>query len=718
MGAFIGIDLGTTYCAVAYINSDGKPEVIPNDRGNRLTPSVVDLSNNPPLVGDEAKEKQTLGDTGVYSFFKRNMGDLNALYLENDREYTPTDLSAIVLAYLKGCAEDFLGNPVTDAVITVPAYFNNMQRQATIEAGQQAGLNVLRIISEPTSAALAYGVRPTQSSSKVLVYDLGGGTFDVSLVEITPDELRVIATDGDHMLGGKDWDDRILQYLSAEFENEFGVELIGDDFNDLMILAERTKISLSTKQSIPVSVRGNDRSSSYEISRTQFEQMTQDLMERTQMLVERVLGEANLTWVDLEGAVLVGGSTRMPMVRDYVERMSGKPAMGGVNPDEAVALGAAIQAAMDKEPILALPGSNKSSTEPMFALSGRKKTTDVISHSLGLIAVSEDGSKYLNSIIIPKNQPIPCQLTRPYRLRVRKREENKLEVFMTQAESDDPMTCAYLGMYVFTDIPEVSSKEAVIDLTYSYNVNGVVEVSAVERSTQHKLKLSIEPLPADVPDDRFLKSPQDNIVREHLNIYLIFDLSLSMASDPKTVDILLTSQNLYADLERASNAQGSPIQEAVRAAHGFVSQCDLTTTSIGIIEFAERVRTTVRANQDIKQITHGINGLVPSLQGLTNGCGTSANPFKEMLQHFKNTKGARYGLVLTDGEWQNSQDSIRSAKLCHELGIEIIAMGFGGANRDFLRQISSRDDLSFFTDLSRLTETFSTIAQELTEGKG
>jgi molecular chaperone DnaK len=688
MGAFIGIDLGTTYCAVAYINSDGKPEVIPNDQGNRLTPSVVDLSSNPPLVGDEAKEKQTLGDTGVYSFFKRNMGDLNALYLENDREYTPIDLSSIVLAYLKRCAEDFLGNPVTDAVITVPAYFNNMQRQATIEAGKKAGLNVLRIISEPTSAALAYGVRPTQSSSKVLVYDLGGGTFDVSLVEVTPDELRVIGTDGDHMLGGKDWDDRILQYLSTEFENEFGVELIGDDFNDLMILAERTKISLSTKQSIPVSVRGDSRSSTYEISRTQFEKMTQDLMERTQMLVKRVLEEANLTWSDLEGAVLVGGSTRMPMVRDYVERMSGKPAMGGVNPDEAVALGAAIQAAMDKESTLALSGNSKSSAEPIFALSGRKKTTDVISHSLGLIAVSEDGNKYLNSIIIPKNQPIPCQQTRPYQLRVRKREENKLEVFMTQSESIDPMSCAYLGMYVFTDIPEVSSRVAVIDITYSYNINGVVEVSAVERSTQNKLKLSIESLPLDVPDDRFLKLPQETIVREHLNFYMAFDLSGSMS--------------------------GEPLSKAKQAAQGFVAQCDLTATSIGIIEFSDKVWISTKVSQNARNITHSIDRLEIG----RTGYGNDAHPFDDIFSSLKNAKDLRYALVLTDGVWSNQETAITAARRCHEARIEIIAIGFGGADRDFLRKISSREDLSFFTDLSRLTETFSTIAQELTEGGG
>lgn len=493
------------------------------------------------------------------------------------------------------------------------------------------------------------------------------------------------------------------------------MELIGDDFNDLMILAERTKISLSSKQSVSVSVKGNGRSSIYEITRTQFEQMTQDLMERTQMLVERVLEEATLTWSDLEGAVLVGGSTRMPMVREYVERMSGKPAMGGVNPDEAVALGAAIQAAMDLE-------SKKPSTEPILSLAGRKKTTDVISHSLGLIAVSEDESKYLNSIIIPKNQPIPYQQTRPYQLRVRKREENRLEVFMTQGESIDPMTCAYLGMYVFTDIPEVSSKVAVIDITYSYNLNGVVEVSAVERSTQHKPKLSIEPLPPDVPDDRFLKSPQETIVREHLNIYMIFDLSLSMASDPATVSHIMFSSGTLSELKKSLRhpikSPESPIQQATNAARNFVSQCDLTITSIGIIEFAERARTTVKANQNIKQINRGIDGLVPSLQNLVNGNGTSANPFKDLLHNFKNTKGLRYGLVLTDGEWQDPQAAIRTAKQCHELGIEIIAMGFGSANRDFLRQISSRDDLSFFTDLSRLTETFSTIAQELTEGGG
>ena len=242
MNKFIGIDLGTTYSVMAYINSHGQPEIIKNNLGNRITPSVIDLKSIPALVGEEAKDKQAFGDEGIYAFFKRDMGNPHALYIENNREYNPIDLSAIVLSHLKKCAETQLGNTVTDAVITVPAYFNNMQREATIKAGKQAGLNVLRIISEPTSAALAYGIRPTKKTSNILVYDLGGGTFDVSLVKVTPNELKVISTAGDHILGGKDWDDRILLYLSEKFEQEFGVELEDEDFYDLVVLAEKTKI--------------------------------------------------------------------------------------------------------------------------------------------------------------------------------------------------------------------------------------------------------------------------------------------------------------------------------------------------------------------------------------------------------------------------------------------------------------------------------------------
>jgi len=680
MKTFVGIDLGTTFSVIAYINTEGQAEVIRNQEGNLITPSVIDLQNNPPLVGESAKEKQALGEEGVYAFFKRHMGNPNAVYIENEQEYSPIDLSAMVLAYLKNCAEDYLNKTVTDAVITVPAYFNNMQRQATIEAGKKAGLNVLRIISEPTAAALAFGIRPKSKMGKLLVYDLGGGTFDVSLVEISADELRVIATAGDHLLGGKDWDDRILQYLASEFEQQFGVELIGEDFNELMILAEKTKISLSDKQSVKVTVHGGGKSHTYEITRRQFEEFTQDLMERTQLLVNQVLSDAGETWADLEGVILVGGSTRMPMVRRFVEQMSGKPAMTGVHPDQAVALGATIQAAMDME-------AQNQSSEPMMFLSGRKKSTDVISNSLGMIALNEDNSQYINSIIIQKNQPIPCQQTRPYQLRIRRSGDNKLEVYMTQGETIEPLGCAYLGKYLFTNIPELESKYAIIDLTYAYNISGVVEVTAVERSTGQPLTLTIEPLPHDVPD-RFNLPPVIEAIREHLSLYMSFDLSGSMS--------------------------GSPLEKAKQAAYKFLSQCDLTNSSIGLIEFSDKTLTTVPLSQNAKEINKGIQNLEIGRTGYGNG----TDPFNEIFQHLHQAKGLRYGLVLTDGVWSNQNRAIQAAKRCHEVGIEIIAIGFGGADKNFLRKISSREDLSFFTDLNRLSETFSTIAQELTEGGG
>lgn len=680
MGTFIGIDLGTTYSVAAFINKNGKGECIPNDYGKNITPSVVDLESTPPLVGFAAKEQQEYREDGLFSFFKRGMGDPNMIYLHKGNKYTPVDLSAIVLRYIKNYAEAFLKQSVTDAVVTVPAYFNNMQRQDTIRAGQQAGLNVLRIISEPTAAALAYGIRPTSSTSRVLVYDLGGGTFDVSLVQISPTELNVIATAGDHYLGGKDWDDRILQYLSSQFETHFGKELIGDDFNALLVQAEKAKIALSTRASTKVTVQSGGITETYELSRTEFENLTQDLMARTKLLVEQVLKDANLQWADLAGALLVGGSTRMPMVREYVERMSGKPVMTGVNEDEAVALGAAIQAAMDIE---------AQNGQVTLAIGGRKKSTDIISNSLGLIAENEDRSKYVNSVIIQKNQPIPCQETRPYQLRISRRQENKLEVFMTQGETLDPQTCAYLGKYVFTNIPQLSAKVAVIDITYAYNINGVVEVSAFERSTKQPLTLTVEPLPSDVPA-RFLQPPTSYVEkqREHLTVYMAFDLSGSMS--------------------------GEPLVGAQHAAEEFLRQSDLTGTSLGIIEFSDSTMTTVRATQNGREIGRGIKGLTI---GRTGG-GNATDPFDEIYKHLHRASGLRYSLVLTDGMWEDQEIAIERARRCHAAEIQVIAVGFGGADEQFLRQISSSADLSFFTSLSDLSDTFSTIAQELTEGGG
>lgn len=680
MGAFVGIDLGTTFSVVATINADGRPEVIPNEQNRFINPSVVCFDEDGPIVGEEAKKRQASGADEVASFFKRHMGDPHFELAFHGKAYTPTDLSALVLKHLKDLAEDHLGQAVTHAVVTVPAYFYNMQREATIEAGRLAGLQVLSIINEPTAAALAYGMRTIPDTETVLVYDLGGGTFDVSVIRITPEEQRVLGTGGDHNLGGKDWDDRILTFLMQAFEDEFGIELIDDNFNELLAIAENAKKSLSARQSVDVRVQARGQRGVYTIGRKQFEDLTSDLMARTERLTEQVLEDINLTWADLSKVLLVGGSTRMPMVSNYVQRMSGQPPMTNINPDEAVALGAAIWAAMEMEQVA---GHDK----PRFALTGAKHSVDVISHSLGMIAINEDRSHYINSIIIHKNQPIPMRQTRPYTLQVSRRGASKLEVYMTQGESTNPMDCAYLGKYVFSDILPVADRAAVLDISYAYDKNGVVNVSAVERISSHTLHLTVEPLPHDIPD-RFMLPPEQEMAREHLTVYLAFDLSGSMS--------------------------GQPLAEAQKAAHAFVRHCDLTNTSVGLISFSDQVHVDTKACQNAKRIARAINGLAIG----RTGYGNATDPFEKIHRCLNKVSGLRYAVVLADGVWANQGLAIRRAHKCHRSDIEIIAIGFGGADRNFLRQVSSSDEHSFFTDMSALTETFSSIAQELTESVG
>lgn len=678
MANFVGIDLGTTYSVVAFVNAQGKAEVIPNEQGNRVTPSVIYFGDGHPIVGDVAKEHQETGAIEIASFFKRCMDDPYFLLTFHGINYTAIDLSALVLGYLKQQAEHFLNEPVTEAVITVPAYFTNIQRTATIEAGRIAGLNVLRIINEPTAATLAYGLRPQiQQQQKVLIYDLGGGTFDVSLVEITTNELHVIATDGDHHLGGKDWDDRLINHLETLFEDEFGTELLSDDINELRVQAEKLKRSLSQKRQAEIRVQAMGYAGKYIIDRSTFEDLTRDLMERTQMLTEQVLRAANLSWHNLNGVLPIGGSTKMPMVSDYIKRMSGKAPMGGIHPDEAVGLGAAIQAAMDME----------QHQRPTYRLAGRKTTVDVIAHSLGLIAENHDRSRYINSILIRKNLSIPSIQTRPYQMKIRRDGQTELEVFLTQGEHEDPMQCTYLGRYVFSNFPALAAKEAILDITYAYDKNGTVTISAIERSTRQPLTLTIHPVPPDVPE-RFSGRPIDMAVREHLTVYLAFDLSGSMA--------------------------GRPLKEAQKAATNFMSQCNLTTTSIGIIAFSDNVHVELPATQNSQKIVQAIN----SLQCGTTGGTNDGDPFEEIYKLCHNAPGSCWAIVLTDGVWSYQHEAIRDAQRCHQAGINIVAVGFGRADEKFLQQIASSSEQSFFTDLNSLTETFTTIAQELTESGG
>ncbi len=681
MAPAVGIDLGTTYSVVAWVTPDGVPAVIQDEAGETLTPSVVSFAASEPIAGAAAKADQARGEPDVAAFFKSSMGDLAFTRRLGGSDRSATELSGLVLAHLKKQAEQTLGEPVTRAVITVPEYFTHPQRTATIEAGRQAGLDVLRIISEPTAAALAYGLRPGAATGRFVVYDLGGGTFDVSVVALCGDSLDVIAATGDHELGGRDWDDRIAMELRERFRAETGADLLAGDVGDLLVAIEQLKRTLSARRSAEIRVSDGKRSARYTVTRDEFEAASADLLERTAQLTGQALSDAGLTWADMAGVLPVGGSTRMPMVREWIERMSGRPPMGGIHPDHAVALGAAVQAAL-----LSAPPAGQGESAARALLAAPRRIKDVVAHSLGMVAESPDRSRYLNSVLLRRNGTIPCQAVRPYQFDLAE-DHAELEVFLTQGETDDPGECTYLGRYLVTGFPSGLTETVVIDIAYSYDENAVVSVAATERSTNATLRVQVGALPDDVPD-RFLRPPASLKSREPTTVYLAFDLSGSMT--------------------------GQPLAEAQRAAKAFVSQVDLTATSVGLIAFSDSVRVELKASQNATKIDKAVDGL---WIGRTGG-GNAGHPFDVIHDLMDKRDGRRYGLVLADGVWYNQPLAVQRARRCHEAGIDIISIGFGRADRRFLDQIASSTENAFFTNMNELTATFSTIARELTEGTG
>jgi len=679
----VGIDLGTTYSVVAWVNPDGDPVVVPNVVGETLTPSVVSFASGRPVVGMEAKADQAHGEGEVAHLFKRSMGDHAFRRPLGGREWSPTDLSALVLRHLKEQAEAALGQPVSRAVVTVPEYFTHPQRAATMEAARIARLDVPRIISEPTAAALAYGLRPGPVSRRVLVYDLGGGTFDISLVNIGQEEIKVLCTEGDHELGGRDWDDRLAGIVLRKLPAHAAA--LEDDPGALLVEAENIKRSLSARRSGEFRLVAGGQTLRCEVTREEFETASLDLLEQTSQLTAKVLEEAGFAWADIDGVLPVGGSTRMPMVQKWIERMSGKPPMGGIHPDHAVALGAAAQAAilLEEESNTGLRLGGEQAT-PILRLAAPRQISEIVAHSLGMIAENSVGDQYINSVLLPRNRRIPCTETRPYQFSLKGDGTDLLEVFLTQGETEDPEPCVYLGRYMVTGFPTDGQRQTVVDVSYAYDNNALVGVTAIDRGTGTVLDVRVADLPEDVPH-RFLEPPVRSASREPMTVYLAFDLSGSMA--------------------------GVPLAEAQRAARTFVSQLDLTTTAVGLISFSDRVHVSQQATQNAVQIEQAISGLVMG----STGYGNATHPFDELYRVLSKTVGRRFGVVLADGVWERQDVAVRQARRCHGSDIEIIAVGFGGADKSFLEQIASSTAQGMFTELGELTQVFGTIAREITE---
>jgi molecular chaperone DnaK (HSP70)/uncharacterized protein YegL len=691
MPTFVGIDLGTTNSAVAYRNAYGRPEVIANREGQTITPSVIYFGTDPPVVGQEAKEWARLGNEEIASFFKPHMGNPLFQLRFHGKTYSATDLSMMVLRRLKEDAEVKLGEEVDRAVITVPAYFADPQRKATLEAGRAAGFEVMRIINEPTAAALAYGLQKTGANETVLIYDLGGGTFDVTVARITPDEIVILSTAGDHDLGGKNWDDRIATFLAERFAAETGFDPLDDSvaLNEILLRSEQAKWALSERSATRITLQLGKERGTFELSRAEFEAMTFALMDRTRRLTEEALGEANLNWPRLDGVLLVGGSTRMPMVRSYVTQMAGKPPRVGVNVDEVVALGAAIQAAMevgatigDAVPRFTLSALPQAGSEPVTT--ANRRVSDVMSHSLGTVALSPDGTAYINDILIRRNVPIPARNTKSYLHATHGGANTKLEVYLTQGESAAPLDCTILGKYVFEGI-HTTEAEVTVDVGLSYDSNGVVQVQAVQRDTGKKLPMRVEPVPDDVSWLGRPPEPSDlGQGAELIRLYLLLDVSASMT--------------------------GPPLEEAQTAAREFLAKCDFTTMEVGLISFSTLVALQAQATSNVRRLHAAVHRL--EAQGSTN----LTDALEMARGQLVSSDRRRYVVILTDGYPDAPESAVEQALKARGQGIEIVAIGTGDADRDYLSRLASSEQASIFAKSGELVGTFGHIARVIAEG--
>ena len=474
MGKVIGIDLGTTNSCVSVLEG-GEPVVITNAEGNRTTPSVVGFAKNGErLVGETAKRQAITNPARTISSIKREMGNDHTVEIDG-KKYTPQDISAMILGKLKTDAESYLGEKVTEAVITVPAYFTDSQKQATKDAGRIAGLDVKRIINEPTAASLAYGLdKDEQSNHKILVYDLGGGTFDVSILELGDGVFEVLATSGNNKLGGDDFDDVLLKFMADTFAKENGVDLRADKMahQRLKESAEKAKKELSSAQTTNVNLpfitvnQDGPLHLNMDITRAKFEQLTADLVARTIEPVNKAMSDAKVTSADLAKVILVGGSTRIPAVQEAVKKVTGKEPFKGINPDECVAVGAAIQAGV---------------------LTG--EVNDVLLLDVTPLSLSIETLGGVATKLIERNTTIPTKKSQIFSTAAD--NQTAVDIHVMQGERDMATGNITLGRFQLAGIPPAPRGVPQIEVTFDIDANGIVNVSAKDMGTGKEQRITI-----------------------------------------------------------------------------------------------------------------------------------------------------------------------------------------------------------------------------------
>ena len=701
----IGIDLGTTYSAAAYVNpSSGRPEIIPNPEGANITPSVILFDEGCPVFGSEAEDAFNLGMGGCAATFKRSMGRNETYCIIDGQEYTAEKLSSMLLEYIKDYAEAGTGQKVKNAVITVPAYFYSAEREATLNSAQEAGITVRKIIDEPNAAAISYGLNHWRENANILVFDLGGGTFDVTLTHMQKDgELQTIAVEGDHFLGGRDWDDRLAELIADKVSSETDSD-IASDFQAMKVihgLSEGVKKRLSQMQSfnvsVPVSGLGNIRVT---ITREEFTSATADLLTRTGDFCLAVLNKAQIRINDVTDVLLVGGSTRMPAVSEHLAGIFGKKPIAHVNPDEAVALGAAVQAVKDNPDFrrvsFVIKDGKKVTERPKFAgvvkperrLSGLQKISvlETTAHAMGMIAVSTDGKKYINDIIIPADHPRPVKAAKAFSFRTTSRKHAEMEIYVLQGDKEAPLENTVTFRYVVTGIQHNPSSlgQTTIRVQYTYDNNGIINVEARQDNSTVNLPIRREKVPDDMSKFACHVEITEEAVPETLNLIMAVDVSGSMS--------------------------GEPLEDAQKAMCDFVNRLDFDYTRVGILVVSDSTEIVCGLTDNKRKCINAIK----SIKCGQTGYGNSAHPFDKVINMLRDEESRKFAIVLADGIWSYQDKAVKASKKCNREGIDTAGIGFGEADIEFLRAISSDDaNAVFVAGSGELGRAFGTIAQSL-----